>query len=70
MAIVLGTCCEEIGVDNMLTRFYIWAAAVAVSRVCLGRHHVGDVIAGVAIGVAQASLQRNFLWLLDPWQWQ
>lgn len=29
-----------------------WAAAVAASRVALGRHHVLDIVAGAALGVA------------------
>lgn len=30
----------------------VWAAAVAASRVALGRHHVLDIVAGAAVGVA------------------
>lgn len=30
---------------------YIWAALVSISRVFVGRHYFGDVLAGVAIGI-------------------
>jgi len=36
---------------------WIWAASVAVSRVLLGRHHVGDVIAGTALGFVEYLIQ-------------
>lgn len=29
---------------------WIWAISVTISRVLLGRHHVGDIIAGVMVG--------------------
>ena len=38
----------------------VWAAAVAVSRVLLGRHHVLDVVGGVAVGVVDAVLVSLF----------
>ena len=41
--------------------FLAWAAAVAVSRVLLGRHHILDVVAGVIIGVAEAVI-LSMLW--------
>lgn len=33
-----------------------WALAVAASRVLLGRHHLLDVLAGLAIGAAEATV--------------
>lgn len=41
--------------------FLAWAAAVAVSRVLLGRHHILDVVAGVIIGAAEAVI-LSMLW--------
>ena len=38
-----------------------WSAAVCVSRVLLGRHHILDVVAGVVIGVVQAVIM-GWLW--------
>ena len=32
--------------------FFAIAAAVGVSRICLSRHHVSDVLAGAALGIA------------------
>ena len=40
-----------------------WAAIVALSRVMLGRHHVGDVVAGIIIGFAQFVLLQKVLWI-------
>lgn len=40
----------------------LWAGAVCVSRVLLGRHHVGDVLAGVVVGYVNYELVR-YLWL-------
>ena len=39
-----------------------WAGSVAASRVLLGRHHVGDVVAGLVIGYLQYQLVV-YLWL-------
>ncbi|KJE95843.1 hypothetical protein CAOG_06247 [Capsaspora owczarzaki ATCC 30864] len=41
----------------------VWAVVVAISRVMLGRHHVGDVAAGIVIGVAQFLVLRHFIWI-------
>lgn len=38
---------------------WLWAVSVGVSRVLLGRHHVGDVIAGTILGVVEYTLQFN-----------
>ena len=58
----------------------LWAGAVCVSRVLLGRHHILDVAAGAVIGVVQAIImglvwrseeQTKYLMSLlgdeDPW---
>ena len=42
----------------------LWAVAVALSRVLLGRHHVGDVMCGLVIGYFQYKMVVS-LWL--PW---
>ena len=42
----------------------LWSVAVSVSRVLLGRHHILDVIAGVAIGVAEGFI-LNIVWRND-----
>lgn len=42
----------------------IWAAAVAVSRVALGRHHVLDVFAGLLMGILYV-LAWQLLWISD-----
>ncbi|KAI1301954.1 Phospholipid phosphatase 6 [Halotydeus destructor] len=36
---------------------WMWASAVVVSRVLLGRHHVGDVIAGSLLGIVNYTIQ-------------
>lgn len=36
---------------------WIWAFAVSGSRVLLGRHHVGDVLAGISLGFAEYFIQ-------------
>ena len=58
----------------------VWAGAVCVSRVLLGRHHILDVAAGAVIGFVQAIImglvwrseeQTKYLMSLlgdeDPW---
>ena len=63
-----------------LPAFAAWAAAVCLSRVLLGRHHMLDVAGGIAIGFAEymiaASLAigpeaaeglRQYLFDDDPW---
>ena len=41
----------------------LWAIAVPVSRVFLGRHHVLDIVSGVAIGLLQYRYIIRPLWL-------
>lgn len=36
-----------------------WAVSVSVSRVLLGRHHVGDVIVGVILGIIESKIVEN-----------
>lgn len=43
----------------------VWAMIVAASRVVLGRHHVFDVIAGVAIGYLVFRVFHGHLWLSE-----
>ncbi|CAH1271653.1 PLPP6 [Branchiostoma lanceolatum] len=43
----------------------LWAFAIAMSRVMLGRHHVSDVVSGVVIGLVQYRIV-SFLWF-SPW---
>uniref|UniRef100_A0A8C4NA79 Phospholipid phosphatase 6 n=1 Tax=Eptatretus burgeri TaxID=7764 RepID=A0A8C4NA79_EPTBU len=40
----------------------VWVFSVAISRVLLGRHHVSDVLCGLAIGYGQAYVM-TILWL-------
>jgi len=42
----------------------VWSVAVSVSRVLLGRHHILDVIAGVAIGIAEGLILHT-VWRND-----
>ncbi|CAA0125316.1 Phosphatidylglycerophosphatase B [Halioglobus japonicus] len=42
---------------------YLWAAAVALSRVVLGVHYPGDIIAGAAVGSTTALLTASALGL-------
>ena len=44
--------------------FVVWATAVAISRVCLARHHMLDVIGGVALAFAEY-LIMSVLWLSE-----
>uniref|UniRef100_UPI00358E6382 polyisoprenoid diphosphate/phosphate phosphohydrolase PLPP6-like n=1 Tax=Myxine glutinosa TaxID=7769 RepID=UPI00358E6382 len=41
---------------------WVWVFSVAISRVFLGRHHVSDVLCGLAIGYGQAYVM-TILWL-------
>ncbi|XP_019619343.1 PREDICTED: phospholipid phosphatase 6-like [Branchiostoma belcheri] len=43
----------------------LWAFAIAMSRVMLGRHHVSDVVTGVVIGLVQYRIV-SFFWF-SPW---
>ena len=40
--------------------FCAWAAVTSVSRVVMGRHYAGDVLAGAALGAAEFALLRRF----------
>ena len=44
--------------------WYLWALLVSLSRILIGRHHVTDVVAGVAAGlfVFEIVRQFGFLW--------
>jgi len=42
--------------------FFVWALAVCVSRVLLGRHHIVDVVAGVFVGLVEAVMLSK-IWL-------
>ena len=42
---------------------FTWACMIGVSRVILGRHHVLDVVAGIAIGCFEAWVVLLFLWI-------
>ena len=45
------------------TLVVVWGAAVSLSRILLGRHHVLDVTCGAIIGVLQYRLLADYLWL-------
>ena len=58
----------------------VWSLAVSASRVLLGRHHVLDVVGGVAIGIAEylvlsmtwmgeekAKYISDYFFQEDPW---
>jgi hypothetical protein len=40
-----------------------WSATVAASRVAYGRHHLLDVVAGVAVGVFEYNFHIGSLWV-------
>ena len=44
--------------------FVVWATVVAISRVCLARHHILDVIGGVVLAFAEY-LIMSVLWLSE-----
>mmetsp|Transcript_12856 Transcript_12856/g.34619 ORF Transcript_12856/g.34619 Transcript_12856/m.34619 type:complete len:219 (+) Transcript_12856:56-712(+) len=45
-----------VGSTTLSTALLIWATAMCVSRICLGRHYIGDVLAGVVIGCLNAGI--------------
>lgn len=55
MAIVGAVVMTEL-VPALTGAWWAWAVALAVSRIILGMHYVGDVIAGTAIGLLLALL--------------
>jgi len=64
-------CCSLFPVFSFLV--WMWAIAVSLSRVALGRHHVFDVVAGVVVGIGNYFLQfvlglpfyTLFVWFLS-----
>lgn len=44
--------------------FVLWAIVVAISRVCLARHHILDVFGGVALAFIEYLIMA-FLWLSE-----
>ena len=52
-----ASCCLLSGLPGLLVvPATAWAAAVCVSRVLLGRHHLLDVAAGAGLGLAEAAV--------------
>lgn len=43
------------GHQGLAAALAVWAAVTALSRCLMGRHYLGDVVAGVATGVATAA---------------
>eukprot|EP00051_Salpingoeca_urceolata_P007179 m.95316 g.95316 ORF g.95316 m.95316 type:complete len:174 (+) comp15149_c0_seq1:46-567(+) len=41
----------------------VWAVAVGLSRIALGRHHVLDVVVGVLVGAAAFAAVLEFFWV-------
>lgn len=39
-----------------------WSIVVCFSRVLLGRHHVGDILGGIVLGILEYKLM-TFLWM-------
>lgn len=55
MAIVGASVMTEL-VPTLLAAWWAWALMLAVSRIILGMHYIGDVVCGVLLGLALASL--------------
>lgn len=49
--------------DLLAVGCILWSAAVCLSRVFLGRHHVSDVLGGTVIGIVQYWLLKTVIWL-------
>ena len=45
---------------NYAILMYVWAALVAVSRIFVGKHYLGDVIVGICVGIVVGLL---FAWM-------
>lgn len=45
---------------NYAILMYVWAALVAVSRIFVGKHYLGDVIVGICVGIVVGLL---FAWI-------
>lgn len=43
---------------------FAWAVTIALSRVLLRRHHILDVLAGVALGILEGFLMK-YVWLSE-----
>mmetsp|Transcript_8232 Transcript_8232/g.14655 ORF Transcript_8232/g.14655 Transcript_8232/m.14655 type:complete len:216 (+) Transcript_8232:151-798(+) len=52
----------KIGSKIMVAFLFVWACLVAFSRVALGRHYLGDVLAGIALGILNTTFIL-FLWV-------
>ena len=48
--------------DVHKTLIILWAALVCISRVLSGRHHVIDVLCGIAIGILQFQFMKSYMW--------
>jgi len=53
--------CKHIGGIIFTLLATVWAGAVCISRVLLGRHHLGDVIGGVLLGFVEAGIM-SYVW--------
>lgn len=44
-----------------------WAATTALSRAAMGRHYLGDVLAGLAVGALNVALLTKVCVFLRAW---
>lgn len=51
-------------ISNVLVAvIHVWALVLALSRVVLGRHHITDVAAGYLIGIWEAVVILDYIWI-------
>jgi membrane-associated phospholipid phosphatase len=53
---VVGAACMSVVLPELTVVWWLWAGVLAVSRVVLGMHYIGDVVVGLLLGAVVATL--------------